>query len=42
MKKDKCPKCGCVENSIKETYGPLCPTQKWVVCDACGAIIKKI
>lgn len=42
IKKDKCPKCGCEESSEKETYGPLCPTQKWLVCDACATIIKKI
>lgn len=42
MEKKKCPKYGCEKNSIKETYGPMCPTQKWRVCDACPTIIEKV
>ena len=42
MEKIKCGKCGCTDFSEKETYGTLCPTQRWLVCDRCSTIVKKI
>jgi hypothetical protein len=38
----KCPKCGCKEYTIKETYGPMSPIQEWYVCEACDQIIGKV